>query len=227
MEYEEKDAVLKTGDLLLLYSDGLVEAHNAEGAMFGFQQVRERLDHLSGQGVLIQNLLSDLSGFTGAEWEQEDDVTLVTLENEGDPDDAHERILDEFMLPSQPGNEREAMRRVASVIGDLGFDSARVDRIKTAVAEGTMNAMEHGNKYREDQPASLKVTLTKDELVVQIMDYGGESEIPDVEDPDLDAKLAGLQSPRGWGLFLIRSMVDELRTHSDSVHHTIELVFKR
>ena len=42
-----------------------------------------------------------------------------------------------------------------------------------------------------------------------ITDEGGETEIPDTEAPDLDAKLEGLQSPRGWGLFLIQSMVDE------------------
>jgi anti-sigma regulatory factor (Ser/Thr protein kinase) len=227
MEYEEKDTLLASGDLLLLYSDGLIEAHDAAGSMFGFQRVWERLDQLNDERDLIENLLSGLSAFTGEGWEQEDDVTLVTLEHDNGPEDEREKILDEFNLPSQPGNEREAMRRVASVIGDLGFDSERIERIKTAVAEGTMNAMEHGNKYREDQPASVKVCLTKAELVVQITDYGGESEIPEVEDPDLDAKLAGLQSPRGWGLFLIRSMVDELRTHSDNVHHTIELVFKR
>lgn len=227
MEYEEKDTILASGDLLLLYSDGLVEAHNTEGSMFGFEPVRDRLDHLSDEGDLIENLLSDLLGFTGEGWEQEDDVTLVTLRHDNHPDDENEKILDEFNLPSQPGNEREAMRRVANVIGDLGFDSERIERIKTAVAEGTMNAMEHGNKYREDKPASVKVRLTKEELVVQITDFGVGSEILEMEDPDLDAKLAGLQSPRGWGLFLIRSMVDDLRTHSDSVHHTIELVFKR
>jgi anti-sigma regulatory factor (Ser/Thr protein kinase) len=45
--------------------------------------------------------------------------------------------------------------------------------------------------------------------------------------PDIDAKLAGLQSPRGWGLFLIRNMVDELNTSSDDRHHTVELVVNR
>ena len=42
--------------------------------------------------------------------------------------------------------------------------------------------------------------------------------------PDLEAKLEGLQSPRGWGLFLIKNMVDEMHITSDVVHHTIELV---
>ena len=48
--------------------------------------------------------------------------------------------------------------------------------------------------------------------------------IPEGDAPDLEAKLAGLQSPRGWGLFLIRSMVDEMNVTEDDVHHTVELV---
>ena len=53
---------------------------------------------------------------------------------------------------------------------------------------------------------------------------GGGRPIPQLEVPDLEAKLAGLQSPRGWGLFLIEKMVDEMRVTSDETHHTIELV---
>ncbi|HKO83378.1 MAG TPA: STAS domain-containing protein, partial [Actinomycetota bacterium] len=60
--------------------------------------------------------------------------------------------------------------------------------------------------------------------IFQITDQGGERPIPEVETPDLEAKLAGLQTPRGWGLFLIQEMVDDLRTAVDEHHHTIELV---
>ena len=55
-------------------------------------------------------------------------------------------------------------------------------------------------------------------------DHGGGKEIPDPKTPDLDAKLAGLQSPRGWGLFLIQNMVDEVHTTVDEAHQTIELI---
>ena len=44
--------------------------------------------------------------------------------------------------------------------------------------------------------------------------------------PDLEAKLAGLQRPRGWGLFLIKNMVDELHESRDGEHHTVELVVR-
>jgi anti-sigma regulatory factor (Ser/Thr protein kinase) len=50
--------------------------------------------------------------------------------------------------------------------------------------------------------------------------------VPDPETPDLEAKLEGLQSPRGWGLFLIKNMVDEMNVHQDATRrHTLELVF--
>ena len=56
---------------------------------------------------------------------------------------------------------------------------------------------------------------------------GRRRAVPDPETPDLEAKLAGLQSPRGWGLFLIKNLVDEMRTRSDGVHHVIELIMQR
>jgi anti-sigma regulatory factor (Ser/Thr protein kinase) len=59
--------------------------------------------------------------------------------------------------------------------------------------------------------------------VVRIEDHGTGPDIPEAEQPDLDAKLAGLQSPRGWGLFLIEQMVDGLRHEARNGRHVIEL----
>ena len=64
------------------------------------------------------------------------------------------RTLTEFFVPSEPGNERRAMEVVADVIKDVGLEGQRLERLKTAVAEATMNAMEHGNKYKPEVPAS-------------------------------------------------------------------------
>ncbi|HXP14788.1 MAG TPA: ATP-binding protein, partial [Actinomycetes bacterium] len=73
-------------------------------------------------------------------------------------------------------------------------------------------------------PVEIRVVTDDTDLKVRITDQGGERPIPEVETPDLEAKLAGLQTPRGWGLFLIQKMVDDLRTAVDEHHHTIELV---
>jgi serine phosphatase RsbU (regulator of sigma subunit) len=78
--YELAEASVPRGSRLLLHSDGLAEAHNREGEMFGLPRIVEAAQRCPVGEDLIEALLTDLDDFTGAEWEQEDDITLVTLE---------------------------------------------------------------------------------------------------------------------------------------------------
>lgn len=79
MDYEEKEAILEAGDSTLFYSDGLVEAHAPEGEMFGFPRLRALVAEYGEDRSLVDSLLEELYSFTGEEWEQEDDITLLTL----------------------------------------------------------------------------------------------------------------------------------------------------
>ena len=133
--------------------------------------------------------------------------------------------LDEWTLPSEPGNERIAMERVAQRVQSLRLSPQRLEQLKTAVAEATMNAMEHGNHYLPDKSVTLAVRASENVLLVCITDSGGTRLlVTDPVVPDLAAKLAGEQSPRGWGLFLIQHMVDDMHIIEDASHHTIELL---
>ena len=105
----------------------------------------------------------------------------------------------------------------------LDIEPTRLERLGTAVAEATMNAMEHGNEYRADRPVSIRVVHSPGRLRVQVSDAGGRGELPATEAPDLEAKLEGRQAPRGWGLFLIEKMVDEAKARSEGRGHTLEL----
>jgi anti-sigma regulatory factor (Ser/Thr protein kinase) len=135
------------------------------------------------------------------------------------------RTLAEFSVPSEPGNERLAMETVAEAVRDLHICGEDLERLKTAVAEATMNAMEHGNKYRSEVPVELQVLVVDQDLMVRITDSGSGPPPAKAGDvPDLEAKLEGMQTARGWGLFLIKSMVDEMSITGDDGHHTVELV---
>jgi serine phosphatase RsbU (regulator of sigma subunit) len=79
MSYEEKEIVLDAGDSALFYSDGLVEAHDPRGEMFGFPRLRALLAQRDEKRSLVDFLLEELHSFTGDAWEQEDDITLVAL----------------------------------------------------------------------------------------------------------------------------------------------------
>jgi serine phosphatase RsbU (regulator of sigma subunit) len=80
MTYEENEAHLAPGDGILLHSDGLVEAHDPSGEMFGFPRLRKVVEDSRGGENLIGACLAELREFVGQGWEQEDDITLVTLE---------------------------------------------------------------------------------------------------------------------------------------------------
>ena len=230
MSYEEQEAILAPGETVLFHSDGLVEAHNQEREMFGFPRLKEQVGGQFGGESLIDFLLARLVEFTGSDWEQEDDVTLVTLRREtakevNEVADANEwRILAEFTVPSEPGNERIAMNKVVEEVKDLGISEATLERLKTAVSEATMNAMEHGNSYQADILVDVKLMASRSTISVQITDKGSGAFLAEPEAPDIAAKLSGEQSPRGWGLFLIKNMVDEMRVTGDESHHTVELL---
>ena len=137
------------------------------------------------------------------------------------------RTLAAWTVPSEPGNERLVTARVAAVVADLALPAPRLERLKTAVAEATMNAIEHGNQNRAELPVSIAVRAAPRALAVRITDQGGGRPLPEPTAPDLDAKLAGLQAPRGWGLYLIKNLVDEMHLDSDETQRTIELIVYR
>jgi PAS domain S-box-containing protein len=81
MEYEQKELFLEAGNSVFFYSDGLVEAHDREGEMFGFPRLRRLIaaNSVESGEELVNFLLEELYSFAGQGWEQEDDITLTTL----------------------------------------------------------------------------------------------------------------------------------------------------
>ncbi len=212
MAYEEDEITLAPGDTVLLHSDGIVEAHDAARELFGFPRLRDLVATGPAGAELITAVLAAVADFTVERAEQEDDITMVTV-----------RRSAAVGFDSAPGNERAAIAHVEAVVGDR-LPAARRDRLKTAVGEAVMNAMEHGNRYA--LPVSLEVILAADAVRVRITDHGGEAELPERVAPDIDEKLAGRQSPRGWGRMLIEELVDETHLTSNGELRTLELVMR-
>jgi serine phosphatase RsbU (regulator of sigma subunit) len=78
--YEEQEVTIAPDECILFFSDGLVEAHNPGHEMFGLPHLKRVIaEHAAGVS-LIDRLLSELKSYTDEGWEQEDDVTLVTLQ---------------------------------------------------------------------------------------------------------------------------------------------------
>jgi len=235
MTYEEKEATIDPRQSVLLYSDGVIEAHGPDGEMFGFPRLRELMASERPSSELLNHLLEQLHEFVGRGWDQEDDITLVALERTGGGEHAlleepglagaaaDRQVLLSLSLPGEPGNERTAMTRVADAVASLALAPARLERLKTAVSEAAMNAIEYGSRNDPAIPVEIEAWIAQGDLVVTITDRGLSGPIPDAEEPNLEAKLAGEQKPRGWGLFLIKNMVDAMEVVTDGEVQTVIL----
>jgi serine phosphatase RsbU (regulator of sigma subunit)/anti-sigma regulatory factor (Ser/Thr protein kinase) len=230
MRYEAREATLAADQSVVLYSDGIIEAHGPDGDMFGFPRLRELMAADLSGAQIIDAILEQLHAFTGQGWEQEDDITMVALRRDAITIDGRPAAVDEtdgrllhIVLPGQQGNEREAMDRVAESVAPLALPEARLERLKTAVSEATMNAIEYGSKSDPAIPVEIDVTVVADDLIVRITDQGLSGVISETEEPDIEAKLAGEQKPRGWGLFLIKHMVDAMEVVTDGNAQTVIL----
>ena len=90
----------------------------------------------------------------------------------------------------------------------MGFREARVEDLKTAVAEACINAIEHGNRLNEALSVGVVLNAGEDSLEVKVIDDGkGMKGLP--HKPDIDRKIHGEEDPRGMGMFLIQALVDE------------------
>jgi serine phosphatase RsbU (regulator of sigma subunit)/anti-sigma regulatory factor (Ser/Thr protein kinase) len=251
LTYEEREADIGPGDSVLLYSDGIIEAHDPAGEMYGFPRLKHDMSSELAGSELLDELLDRLHAFTGRGWEQEDDITMVALrrsagggasagadptgaadaatarESSAVPAAAGPEVLAEFELPGAFGNERVAMERVAEIVAPVGLPAARLERLKTAVSETAMNAIEYGSQGDPEVPVRIRVDRGPALLEVRIADAGLGGAVPDPEEaelPDLEAKLAGLQKPRGWGLFLIQQMVDRVEIVREGERQTVVLI---
>lgn len=237
MEYEEQTVQLSPGESLMIYSDGVTEAHNPQGEMFDFSRLAAALHQSEGDESPIAGLMDALADFVGSSGEQEDDVTLVWIKRlavdgqpaaGGPPGEAGQwdgEQVYRFTTASVEGNERQVMEETVQWLAPHHLPTPLMERIKTAVAEAAMNAMEYGNHFRPELLTEVEVVALPGQVVVRITDQGGYQLAPQPETPNLEAKLAGRQSPRGWGLFLIHNMADEVNRFGDPKRHTIEMIF--
>jgi len=119
----------------------------------------------------------------------------------------------ELLLPSIVGWERVAMQAASATARLAGLPVDRVEDVQTAVCEATLNAMEHGNGFDAHRLVRVLFVTRTDGLEVQVEDERHaffHIPPPSAQAPKLVDRLAGSQDARGWGLFLICSLMDEV-----------------
>lgn len=240
VNYTSKVLKLRAGALMVLFSDGIIEAENWRGEFFGFERLEYLLNEMPtdiSAEEALNRILNAVQQHIG-ERDPADDMTVMVLRTVGveRPTEPEPEIEDlpsivdmvrsrrterpvsvktteeflmprenvELFLPSILGFEKVARSAAEAIARKMGFSDDRIDDLKTAVAEACMNAIEHGNL--EDKATSVTVLLSSssDHLEVRVVDRGRQ-QIPDPLPPPGNS-----DSARGWGLFFIQSLMDEV-----------------
>ncbi len=115
----------------------------------------------------------------------------------------------EVHIPSIMGYEKVAMESASAAAKIMGFHQSRIEDLKTAISEACSNAMEHGNRFKKNTTVLVTLKLDKKSLEVNVKDEGkGLSK--KIKTPKIERQLNGIDDSRGWGMFLIKSLVDEV-----------------
>ena len=132
----------------------------------------------------------------------------------------------ELSLPNIIGYERIAMGCIDSFARNVGFRKERVEDLKTAVAEACINAIQHGNKDQPDERVVVNMTFTKGSFNISVIDKGRGIPVPLPNDPNIERIVADLDPPTGFGLFLIRRLVDHVDFNEKTTRgHSVRMVF--
>lgn len=133
----------------------------------------------------------------------------------------------ELSLPNIVGYERIAMGCSETFAKNLGFRRERIEDLKTAVAEACLNAMKYGNKGRTDARVVVVMNYDDDSFQVEVWDQGnGITQFPN--DPDIDRIINKLDPIFGFGLFLIKNLVDKVEFNKiDSQGHAVKMIVKK
>ena len=118
--------------------------------------------------------------------------------------------VQELHIPNVLGSEKTAMERVATVAKEIGFSRNRIEDLKTAVSEACLNAIEHGNKMDTDTKVGIYLSLDKSKLKVLVEDRG-EGIRGEIKEPNIDSKIKGDEDLRGWGIYIIKRLIDGIK----------------
>jgi len=125
-------------------------------------------------------------------------------------------------LPKIPDIELVAIEGLERLAHHLGITDEKIGEARVLVTEAIINALEHSGE--ENPSVEVEFTMTKQELIILVKDYGRGFEPSSVQAPDIRSKM-GTKDKRGWGLKLMKTMSDDFRIESDA--HGTRITIKK
>lgn len=124
----------------------------------------------------------------------------------------------EIQIPSELGYEKIAISAAAIVAQRMGFSPDRIEDLKTAIGEAVTNAIEHGNQLKVEIKVIVVLAVRANSLALQVVDQGQQPI------PNIPVERVEREDNRGWGMFLIKNLVDEVEVFAQPGRNEIRMV---
>jgi PAS domain S-box-containing protein len=210
--YEQISVAFEPGDVLLFYSDGVTEARNAAGELFGAERLADcvRSNGTRDPEALVAAIRQAVCTFTESD-ELSDDLTCVAIKVEARQLPLERAELELCSDLAELRRARAFVRAVCSALPGMPLAADRVAELELAVNEATSNIIKHAYHGRTDQCIHLEVETFPDQVVTRLCHLGDPCDPSRVPPPALDGS-----QESGFGLYLIKQSVDEVRYYCDA-----------
>lgn len=210
-DYEEKIVTLSEADVVLFFTDGIVDARNKAGKRFGYEQLQtiiKKYAKLNSQ-ALVNKIYAHVTKYIKNE-EHLDDITLVVLKSDKSKKVDLKKIspikVKKIRVNSSKQNIKKVRKEVNLIAQDMGFSSSDTFNLKLAVNEAQANIIEHAYQGSDKGDILFYFYIYSDRLEIIVKDFGmGTKPIPIKDENHLD-ELEG----SGLGVYLIKTLVDNV-----------------
>jgi phosphoserine phosphatase RsbU/P len=212
-KYQEKEITLQDEDIVLIFTDGVVEARNKNGIAFGRSKLQSILKQNKNFSAdkLVKYIYSQIKNTHKPE-EQYDDLTIVSIKADKEQKTTKNKELPlktkKLKLTSARKNIKVVRETVGLIAKEIGFNDSEIYNIKLAINEAQANIIEHAYFGKEDKEIHFNFIVYEDRLVIGIKDFG-----KGYKQSSLKAGTKYLNSLEGSGLgvFLIKSIMDDVQ----------------
>ena len=125
-------------------------------------------------------------------------------------------------LPMAPEMEIEASKTATAIAESIRMSPDRIDEVRMAVVEACINALEHSQASDREVFVTFQVLgdMGPEKLRIMVHDNGVGFSPEVLEEPTMAGKLKAVRK-RGWGLKIIRGLMDEVEIRSDAEGTTV------
>ena len=218
VSYEEQIIKFGPGDVAVFYTDGVTEAMNIKGELFGMKRLIGAVSKTcqSPAEEIMSRILEEVSAFR-EDREQNDDITLVVLK--ASPK-AEEHAL--ISVHSRDEELPRVSQELERIMYRAGFSGKQILDMQLAVEEAFINIVRHG--YHGSYGAILiAMDLGEGRLTVKIEDDAPPFDPTRFQEPDFSADLEE-RPVGGLGIHLMRSLSDEMRYEYENGKNRLMLI---